>query len=279
MNFLERLDKAKPGEKELVLVWLGQAGFLIKTHGGKIILIDPYLTDYANRSLSKEHGQSFRRMTAPLFAPEQINVDVLLCSHEHQDHLDLDAVPGFLKKADIKCYTNVTSIDELEKNSIDTSRFNVLRKGTTVILDEFNFTAVDCDHGDLAPEALGFILDFGFTVIYYSGDTAYNKKRLADALGRRVDVALLPINGAFGNLNAKEAAMFANDLRAKLCIAHHFWTFPAHDAPLGSPRDALKMFPVHAPECILSLATPGELLVIGSGAGPCGLSWPPGLKA
>ncbi|MDR0583083.1 MAG: MBL fold metallo-hydrolase, partial [Treponema sp.] len=193
MEFLEKLDKAKPGEKELILVWLGQAGFLIKTQGEKIILIDPYLTDYANRILGRENGQSFRRMTAPLFDPKKINADVLLCSHEHQDHLDIDAMPGLLKKADIKCYTNVTSIDELGKNGIDTNRFNVLKKGASVTLDEFNLTAVDCDHGDLAPEALGLILDFGFTVVYYSGDTAYNKKRLGDALNRRVDTALLPI--------------------------------------------------------------------------------------
>jgi L-ascorbate 6-phosphate lactonase len=265
MEFLERLDKAKPGEKELVLVWLGQAGFLIKTQGGKIILIDPYLTDYANRILGRENGQSFRRMTAPLFDPEKIHADVLLCSHEHPDHLDIDAMPGLLKKADIKCYTNITSINELEKNGIDASRFNVLKKGMNVIPDEFNLTAVDCDHGDLAPEALGLLLDFGFTAIYYSGDTAYNKKRLADALGRHVDTALLPINGAFGNLNAKEAAQLANDLKAKLCIPHHFWTFPAHDAPLGSPRDALETFPVYAPECTLRLAAPGELMVIGAG--------------
>jgi L-ascorbate 6-phosphate lactonase len=269
MEFLERLEKVQPGEKELALVWLGQAGFLIKTRKGKIILIDPYLSDYVNRVLQKENGQAFRRMTSPLFDPEKIRADILLCSHEHPDHLDIDALPGLLTNPLLSCYTNSTSIRELEKNGIDVHGFRVLNKGETIKFDEFDLTALDCDHGDLAPEALGLLLDFGFTSVYYSGDTGYNKRRLTEALRRRPDTVLLPINGAFGNLNAFEAAEFARELNARLCIPHHFWTFPLHDSPQGSPRDALEAFPKRAPDCTLRLATPGEILIIGTGGRIC----------
>jgi L-ascorbate 6-phosphate lactonase len=262
MDFLEKFGKVEPEEKEAAVVWIGQAGFLIKTHLKKVILIDPYLSDYANRSLRKENGQGFRRMTAPLFEPDKIKADILLCSHEHQDHLDIDAIPGLLKNETISCYTNVASIGELKKNGIDASRFKVLKKGETYKFDEFILTAADCDHGERTPEALGFMLDFGFSVVYYSGDTSYNKERLGDIINHKVDVALLPINGAFGNLNAKEAAELANDIGAKLCIPHHFWTFPAHSAPMGNPGDALKEFPKHAPYCTLNLATPGMIMII-----------------
>jgi L-ascorbate 6-phosphate lactonase len=262
MDFLKKLGTIKPAEKEIALVWLGQAGFLIKTHNEKIILIDPYLTDYVNRVLQKKNGQAFRRMTSPLFESGDMQADVLLCSHEHQDHLDIDALPGLLKNKAMKCYTNVASIDELKKNGIDSDRFTVLKKGESTETEEFTLTALDCDHGELTPEALGLMLDFGFVTIYYSGDTGYNKSRLASAITAKPDVALLPINGAFGNLNAEEAAKFACDLEAKLCVPHHFWTFPAHVGPLGTPKDALDAFPKFAPDCALYLATPGTALIV-----------------
>jgi L-ascorbate 6-phosphate lactonase len=262
MDFLKKLATVNPAENEIVLAWLGQAGFLIKTHNEKIILIDPYLTDYVNRILQAENGQAFKRMTAPLFESGDIQADMLLCSHEHQDHLDIDALPGLLKNKTMKCYTNITSIGELKKNGIDTDRFTVLGKDETVETEEFTLTALDCDHGELAPAAQGLMLDFGFIKVYYSGDTGYNKSRLASAITSKPDLALLPINGAFGNLNAEEAAQFAADLEAKLCIPHHFWTFPAHAGPLGTPKDALEAFPKFAPGCTLYLATPGAVLIV-----------------
>jgi L-ascorbate 6-phosphate lactonase len=262
MDFLNRLKKCKVGEKEIAISWLGQAGFLLKTHKGNIILIDPYLSDYANRVLQKDNGQAFRRMTAPLFDPAEIKADILLCSHEHQDHLDIDALPGLLKNSGIRCYINGPSMAEIKKANLDVKKFTEFKKGQTIQFDEFELLVVDGDHGELAPDAAGFILDFGFIRIYYSGDTSYNKKRLAGAIAKKPEVALLPINGAFGNLNAKEAAQFAKDLNAKLCIPHHFWTFPKHTGTLGNPIDAIELFPVHAPKCNLHLATPGEFLII-----------------
>jgi hypothetical protein len=36
MDFLEKLGKVEPEEKEAAVVWIGQAGFLIKTHLKKV---------------------------------------------------------------------------------------------------------------------------------------------------------------------------------------------------------------------------------------------------
>ena len=34
------------------------------------------------------------------------------------------------------------------------------------------------DHGEFCNDAMGFIFDFGFAKVYYSGDTCYNLKVL-----------------------------------------------------------------------------------------------------
>ena len=264
MSFIEKIAKTKPGKDEVALVWLGQAGFLFKTAGGKIILLDPYLTDYTNRVLCAEHGQKFRRMCPSVFGPGEIKADILLCSHEHEDHLDMDAIPVLLKDAKLAAFTNITAKEKLKKAGLtaEAERFTVLKKNEPVQFDEFTLMPLDCDHGEFTPEALGLLLDFGFTSVYYSGDTSYTRARLAAAIAKKPAVSLLPINGAYGNLNAEEAAKFAADLQTRLCVPHHFWTFPAHVGPKGTPLDALEAFPAYAPGCVLSLATPGEVMVL-----------------
>ena len=113
----------------------------------------------------------YKRVTAPLFEPGEIDIDILLCSHEHGDHLDIYAMPELLGNPGMACYTNAQSIAELEKNSIDTSRVTAIAIGDSVDMGEFTLRVVDCDHGSSTPGAMGFILDFGFRKIYYSGDT------------------------------------------------------------------------------------------------------------
>lgn len=267
MNIWDYLNNKKVHENEIAVCWLGQAGFLLYTHEGKRILIDPYLSDYVNRLFADTEGQKFRRMTPMCIEPEKLHPDILLSSHEHPDHLDIDSIPRLIANSGTRAFVNSVSMKELYNNGISTERFSVLHKQDKIDFGEFVLTVTDCDHGELAPEAMGFYLDFGFLTVYYSGDTALNRDCLKDVIQRKADIALLPINGAFGNLNAKEAAILANDLGAKICIPHHFWTFPAHDADSGGPLDAIRLFPEYAPECRLCLATPGELMVFGQGGG------------
>ena len=257
--FAETVKNLEVEQGTAALIWLGQAGFMIKTAGGKIVVIDPYLTDYVYEAFKDEEGLGYKRVTAPLFEPGEIDIDILLCSHEHGDHLDIYAMPELLGNPGMVCYTNAQSIAELEKNSIDTSRVTAIAIGDSVDMGEFTLRVVDCDHGSSTPGAMGFILDFGFRKIYYSGDTSLNLQRLEEAVAQQPDVGLLPINGAFGNLDSVEAAKLAKELKLKVCVPHHFWTFPRH---FGDPMKAIETFPKYAPDCELAMMTPGTVYVV-----------------
>ena len=143
--------------------------------------------------------------------------------------------------------------------SIDTSRVTAIAIGDSVDMGEFTLRVVDCDHGSSTPGAMGFILDFGFRKIYYSGDTSLNLQRLEEAVAQQPDVGLLPINGAFGNLDSVEAAKLAKELKLKVCVPHHFWTFPRH---FGDPMKAIEAFAKYAPDCELAMMTPGTVYVV-----------------
>ncbi len=261
MAFKDTLHATQVASESLGVFWLGQAGFLFKTPGGKVIVVDPYLSDYVYKILGGEYGNGFKRMTAPLFDPGDIEIDYLFASHEHGDHLDVDALQLLLKDGKTPIYTNTESARIMTEAGAPKKSVHVLHKGETHDFGEFKLTITAADHGDLCPDALGFIFDFGFVRVYYSGDTAYTKTILQQAIDAQPEIVLLPINGAFGNLNAEQAAQFANDLSAKACMPHHFWTFPLHNGDKGSPMDAIEAFPKYAPGCELIMRYPGEAYI------------------
>ena len=51
MNFVKYLDGLKVEKGTVAVIWLGQAGFAMKTAGGKLIGIDPFLTDYVEKAI------------------------------------------------------------------------------------------------------------------------------------------------------------------------------------------------------------------------------------
>ena len=238
-SFAEKFQALRVESGSAALVWLGQAGFLLKTADGAVIAIDPYLSDFVYHSFRERDGLAYKRLTAPLFQPGELHLDAVLCTHEHGDHLDLESLPALLRGG-TPCYTNGPGAEKLLAAGADVSCVHELRKGDRVDLGGIGLLAVDCDHGSLAPEALGFLLDFGF-------------------LTCRPEVGLLPINGAFGNLNGREAAQLAAQLGLRLCIPHHFWTFAAHG---GDPMAAIREFRELAPDCELRLLTPGEICIL-----------------
>jgi len=255
MDFVSRVRDSAPIGNQFELFWLGQAGFVCKTAKGKLIAIDPYFSDYVQRLLPAE-GLGFKRLSPPLCRADDLLFDALLISHEHADHFDADAMPAMLKNERAHVYTNKVVYAELQGMGIPEARLRLLEKGRSLPLwDELTLTAVDCDHGALAPEALGFLLDFSFAKIYYAGDTAYSPDRLQAAIDARPEVAILPINGAYGNLNGVTASQYAALLGAKVCIPCHFWTFPLHH---GDPQEIIEHLPEIAQDCALRLLCQGE---------------------
>lgn len=258
MPFVDQFTGTTPKENTVALFWLGQAGFLLKTSAGRTIAIDPYFSDCVMR-MFPEQGLGFKRLTPPPCAADEIIFDDLLISHEHGDHFDVDSIESMMQNGRTHIYTNAPVAAQLKDMGIDQGRVHILRKGDSIALPGYGLTAVDCDHGELAPEALGFLLDFGFARIYYSGDTAFTPERLEVPLKQKPEVAILPINGAFGNLDGVQAAEYAGRLGCRICIPCHFWTFPLHR---GNPQEIIDAFPQKASDCKLSLLRQGEGILI-----------------
>lgn len=252
MDFVKQVNETRPAEGKVAIFWLGQAGFLLKTASGRTIAIDPYFSDHVMRT---ENNIGFKRLTPPPCAADAIGFDTLLISHEHGDHFDTDAIADMMKNGRTQVYTNGPVAAGMEKLGLDMRRVHVLKKGEKVDIGECSLLPVDCDHGALAPEALGFVLDFGFTRVYYAGDTAPSYERLRVPMELRPEIAILPINGAYGNLDGVQAAEYAGKLGCRVCVPCHFWTFPLHH---GDPQQIIDSIGEKAPGCRLQLLCQGE---------------------
>lgn len=243
IGFAESVRNGAPEASKVRVFWLGQAGFLFQTASGHTVAIDPYFSDCVARLLP-ENGLGFKRLTPPPCEADELALDALLISHEHLDHFDVDSIEALMRNGRTQVYANAPVIGQMRDMGLDMARAHTLRKGEAVALPFVTVTPMDCDHGALAPEALGLMLDFGHVTIYYAGDTALTIPRLQAAIDRRPDVAIVPINGAFGNLDGVQGATLAGLLGCKRCIPCHFWTFPLHH---GDPQVFLDAMPTEAP--------------------------------
>jgi len=255
----ERIRQVEVQDGEVAVFWLAQAGFAFKTAAGRILYLDPYLSDVV------ETNFGFKRMMPAPIQAEEVRADVILCTHEHLDHMDTDALPVVARNTAARFAGPVECLKEFEKIGIPRARCTLLEEGATVEIDGFRVTGVYADHGEYAPDALGLVVDIDGVGIYHTGDTAYRPEQMRAAAGMRPDVLIPCINGAFGNMDSRDAAQLVRDAAPRLAIASHFWMFVPHG---GDPASFLQFCKDLAPKTEAIVMQPGEMRIAGRGRGP-----------
>jgi L-ascorbate 6-phosphate lactonase len=149
-----------------------------------------------------------------------------------------------------------------EQFGVSSDRYAVISRGQTLDYGDFRLIGVYADHGELAPDALGVILQVGEIKVWQVGDSAYRPDMWQDVFALGIDVLIPPINGAFGNLDGIEAAKLAADCGAKVVIPCHYWMFAEHD---GNPAQFLQACSVHAAKSKPLLMSHGELFIYQPG--------------
>ncbi|MGC1173065.1 metal-dependent hydrolase [Polaromonas sp.] len=243
---------AQSGKTEVL--WLGQAATRITTPGGKVIVIDPWLTSNPKTPASFKALESLGK------------VDLILVTHGHFDHF-ADA-PALAKMHNVPMYgpagmnQTVAALGILPVELAP--RFG---KGGTITPfgpGGVKITAVRAEHSSelawknpatnkdevhVGGEPVGFILEMenGFK-IWHMGDTGvFGDMRLIGDM-YRPDVVMIPIGGHFV-MNPVDAAMAVRDMiRPKFAIPIHYGTTPVlrgtpaeFNAALGSAPGTPRM--------------------------------------
>ncbi len=252
-----RIEKTKVDAGSLAIFWLGQAGFVYKTAAGTIIYVDAYLSNCVNRLIGHVlYG--FKRIMPTPIEPGEVKADWVVCTHSHPDHFDFDAIPILARNPGISFAGARDCLAEFRKLNLPAERYTVIEEKKTLDCGDFSLTGVFADHGELAPDALGVMIQAGNIKVWQVGDSAYRPDKWQDIFQRNIDVIIPPINGAYGNLDGVTAAKLAHDSRAKVAIPCHFWMFAEHG---GSPAQFLDACKEEAPGTEARLMSQGELFV------------------
>ena len=220
------------------LFFLGQAGYVIKSPEGKLLGIDLYLSDCVERV---EGHVGFKRLLPKLLSPDELTFDVLVATHPHCDHFDVDALPRLMNGGHTKLFASKNCRALAEKNSMTDTDIEYVAPGDSTEAGGFRLDFVTCDHGDGAPDAFGVMVSVGGIRIFETGDTCLRLDRLDEyrAFGK-IDALIAPINGAFGNLDEIGCAKLSLALSPRYTIPCHFGMFAAHGGDPGRFIAAMK---------------------------------------
>jgi len=253
---LSSIDVA-PGT--LAMFWLGQAGFAFKTPGGELIYIDAYLSNMSETAAGGD-VMSKRLIPPPLQATEIVS-GLMVSTHAHDDHNDEESIAIIARNSpQVRFAGPVSCVRVQEKLGINAERMHLLSVGNTYAYEGFLLRPVYADHGDSEPDAVGIVLEADGIRVYHTGDTSYCPERMEEVINLKPDIIIPCINGAYGNLNAIEAARLANDVGAKVAIPSHFWLFIGQntraDATPAAFLEACQKFAPHTEPVILMVGEP-----------------------
>jgi L-ascorbate 6-phosphate lactonase len=208
----------------VALWWLGQSGYIFKTYEGTLTSVDMYLTDSCN---GLAPGMDLTRKVPVLIAPEDLDVDIYTCTHNHQDHTDPWTIRGLRNKDTAHFVGPHPTCDVYRAENIECGRIvptwpqNVLELRDVRITGAF---ALPTDDTDL--NHMGYVFEFGGgPKIYVTGDTDMSEL-LFSVEKQKPDIVITVINGGFNNLSHWEAAEVCGRIKPKLAIPCHYDMFP-----------------------------------------------------
>ncbi|MBP3606049.1 MAG: MBL fold metallo-hydrolase [Clostridia bacterium] len=200
-------------KNELRIRWIGQGGYLL-SDGETEICIDPYLSDVVNRVAGRA------RMVEAPFSPSALKSDAVICTHDHLDHVDIDAIPEMDKGIPFFAPSHA----EKTLRACGVTRYTPFDEGEKITVGAFTVEAVYALH---SVPAIGVLVHHKDITLYISGDTEYDEglTRLKD---RNIDVMIVCINGRLGNMNAEDAARLTRILAPRVGIPTHYGMFESN---------------------------------------------------
>ena len=212
---------------KLSITWLGHSTFILRTPGGKRVILDPWIAT---------------NPSCPEDAKKVGDLDLMLVTHGHGDHT-ADVVT-------VARSTNAQVVAPFELSVIFQQRGlkNVvgMNPGGTLKTHGLSVTMVQAVHSSSIEEdgknvyaglATGYVIAFeDGLVAYYAGDTSIfsDMKLIGDIY--RPTLAFLPIGDLF-TMGPEQAAAACDLLGVKKVMPMHWGTFPALTGTPGRFRE------------------------------------------
>lgn len=204
----------------MTITLLGQAGLYFKLENGVSFMLDPYLSD----SLRQKEGECFARRVPLDGKWLEKSVDMLLFTHDHADHFDMESISPILDKEDeVSVFAPYPVFLHVKERWNRKHPVTVMRPGVECTSHTVRIRTVHAYHE--TPDAVGYLIQTEGKNIYCSGDTLYNRLILQDVEDVPVDVAFVCINGKGNNMNAEDSARLMRLMHPTLVVPVHWDMF------------------------------------------------------
>ena len=224
--------------RQVAITWIGHASFFLQ-FAGHSVMVDP---NWANW-----HGPVKRQRRPGLHLSEVPEVDLVLVTHAHFDHLHkpslkiLQAREGIVvprgsgklvKRLGFPAIHEMRVWDSLRFDQLEVIHTPSHHWGARFLHDTHR------DYG-------GYIVRAGGKSVFHCGDSAYFEGFREIGTRYDIDIALMPIgaydtpSGRDVHMNPEEAVRAFIDLGAKLLIPMHYGSFPLGNEPHDEPLDRL----------------------------------------
>jgi L-ascorbate metabolism protein UlaG (beta-lactamase superfamily) len=259
-------DKAFLDKKIDGFTWLGHASYVIDIEGKRLV-IDPVFFDV---SIVKRFTQ------LPCQANEIVDVDYILLSHNHRDHIDEKSIKLLCKlNPKLEILTSLCTSKQLLKWGIKNQIIEAGWYQEFNLENEFKISYLPAKHWtrryltDTNVSLWGsFMIESKSTesCIYFGADSGYGVHfKEIGSLFPNITFAMLGI-GAYeptwfmhtSHTGPGDALKAFKDLNAKTLVPMHYGTFDLSDEPVYYPEQILKELTQNEPNEIVKYLKIGE---------------------
>lgn len=235
MIFSETIKLALLGVTHLFSV--GQAGFIVKSQSGQTLGLDLYLSECVE---PVEGHDGYHRLMPQIVEPKELNLDVVIATHFHRDHFDIDAMAELMSNGKTRLFCAYDCVEDVKRLGLDEARVTYVKPGDHHKVGDFDIHFIHSDHGEGAPLEVGVIVTVDGKNIVEVGDTSLHLDWKDEYLSAGpIDVLIAPINGAYGNLNEQEQVELTKLLQPRLTVPCHFGMFASHGGHPGLWRELI----------------------------------------